>query len=78
MISALIASHGYLAVFVGTLLGSCKGNALIERVPALARHKARIHELLDRYDGIIILTMRFLYSLRIAGPLIIGLSQLQP
>ena len=34
-------------------LGRYKGNALMERVPALARRKDRIHELLHRYDALI-------------------------
>ncbi|MHB9101415.1 MAG: DedA family protein [Sulfuricella sp.] len=116
MISAFVASYGYLAVFVGTLLegetiliaagfaahrglldwhlvvlvaiaggtlgdqlafllGRWKGEALIERFPALAQHRPRIHNLLKRYDVIFILTVRFLYGLRIAGPLILGSSR---
>lgn len=119
MVSALITSYGYLAVFVGTLLegetvlitagfaahrglldlpvvilvaiagstlgdqlafllGRWKGNALIARIPALAQHKGRIHDLLDRHDLIFILGVRFLYGLRIAGPLIIGSSRVPP
>lgn len=116
MISTFIASYGYLAVFVGTLLegetiliaagfvahrgllewplvvlvailgatlgdllafllGRWKGEALIERFPALARRKPRIHDLLERHDVIFILTVRFLYGFRIAGPLIMGSSR---
>lgn len=116
MISAFVASYGYLAVFIGTLLegetiliaagfaahrglldwrlvvlvamtgatlgdqlafllGRWKGTALIGRFPALAQRKTRIHDLLERYDVIFILTIRFLYGLRIAGPLILGSSR---
>jgi len=116
MISAFIASYGYLAVFAGTLfegetvliaggfaahqglldwplvvlvataggtlgdqlaflLGRWKGAALIERFPALAQRKQRIHDLLERFDAIFILSVRFLYGLRIAGPLIMGSSR---
>jgi membrane protein DedA with SNARE-associated domain len=116
MISAFVASYGYFAVFVGTLLegetiliaagfaaqlglldwplvvlvaiaggtlgdqlafllGRWKGDALIERFPALARRKLRIHSFLERYDFIFILTVRFLYGLRIAGPIILGSSR---
>jgi membrane protein DedA with SNARE-associated domain len=117
MISAFIASYGYLAVFVGTLFegetvliaagfaahrgildikivvlvavvggilgdqisfwfGRWKGNALIARVPFLAQRKPRIHELLERYDVISILIVRFLYGLRVAGPVIMGSSRI--
>jgi len=57
------------------LLGRWKGEALIARFPALARRRARIHELLERHDRIFILTVRFIYGLRIAGPLILGSSR---
>ena len=93
MMSALVATCGYLAVFIGTLLegevscrirrppwptcrtlggvvaiiGSTRGdmlafllrcwrsNALIERFPALAQRKPRIHELWERYDALFII-----------------------
>lgn len=116
MISAFVASWGYFAVFIGTLLegetiliaagfaahrglldwpvvvlvaiaggtlgdqlafllGRWQGAALLERFPALARHKPRIDDLLARYDAFLIITVRFLYGLRIAGPLILGSSR---
>lgn len=116
MISAFIASYGYLAVFVGTLLegetiliaagyaahrglfdwplvvlvaflgatagdqlafllGRWKGKALIRRYPVLAARQQRIHHLLERYDVLFILSIRFLYGLRIAGPVILGSSK---
>lgn len=116
MISAFVASYGYFAVFVGTLLegetiliaagfaahrgllewplvvmiaaigatlgdqlafflGRWKGDALIERFPALAKHKPRVRDLLEHHAAILILTVRFLYGLRIAGPVLIGSSR---
>lgn len=115
MISAFVASYGYLAVFVGTLLegetiliaagfaahrglldlpivilvamlggtlgdqlafllGRWKGDALIERFPAMAKHKFRVHVLMKRHATLFILTVRFLYGLRIAGPMLLGSS----
>ena len=117
MISTFVASYGYLAVFIGTLLegetvlvaagfaahrgllswpdvvltaiigailgdqlafllGRWKGHALLERFPKLARHQPRIHHLLERYDVAFILSIRFLYGLRIAGPILLGSSRL--
>lgn len=116
MISAFVASYGYIAVFVGTLLegesiliaagfaahrglldwhwvvvvaivgatlgdqlafllGRWKGDALIERFAVLSEQKRRIHELLERYDVLCVLAVRFLYGLRIAGPVILGSSR---
>ncbi len=115
-ISALIASYGYLAVFVGTLLegetillaagyaaqrgllqwpvviaiaivggtlgdqiafmvGRWKGDFLIARFPSLAHRVPQVHRLLERHHVILILVIRFLYGLRIAGPIIMGTSQ---
>ncbi len=116
MITALVASYGYLAVFIGTLiegetiliaagfaahrgmldwplvvalaiaggalgdtlafmLGRWKGQALFGRFPSLAQHRIRVHDLLERYDIWFILTVRFMYGLRIAGPLVLGSSR---
>lgn len=117
MISSFVASYGYFAVFVGTLLegetilaaggfaahgglldwrlvllvasigatlgdqvtfllGRWKGAALIGRFPFLAARKQRVHDLLERYDILFILSVRFLYGLRIAGPFILGSSRI--
>ena len=56
------------------LLGRWRGPALIARVPVLARRAPQVHRLLERYDVVLILGVRFLYGLRIAGPVIIGTS----
>ena len=63
---------GTLGDQLAFLLGRWKGEALIERFPALSRHKPRIDDLLARYDAIFILAVRFLYGLRIVGPVILG------
>jgi membrane protein DedA with SNARE-associated domain len=117
VISSFVASYGYFAVFVGTLLegetilaaggfaahgglldwrlvllvasigatlgdqvtfllGRWKGAALIGRFPFLAARKQRVHDLLERYDILFILSVRFLYGLRIAGPFILGSSRI--
>ncbi|PLX75733.1 MAG: DedA family protein [Azoarcus sp.] len=116
MISAFVASYGYLAVFAGALLegetmliaagfaahrglldwptvivvavgggvlgdqlafmlGRWKGDALIVRFPALAAQKARVHAVLERHATVFILSVRFLYGLRIAGPVLLGSSR---
>lgn len=115
MISAFVASYGYLAVFFGTLLegetillaagfaahrglldwplvvlvavtgatlgdqlafllGRWKGKTLIQRYPAFESRTKQVHAFLERYDSLFILTVRFIYGLRIAGPLILGSS----
>lgn len=116
MISSLIASYGYWAVLVGTLMegetvllaagfaahrglldwrtvlavavvgatvgdqaaflaGRWKGPALIARFPALARNAPRVKALMARYHAPFILALRFLYGLRIAGPVMLGAGE---
>lgn len=57
---------------IAFLLGRWKGAALIERMPAVARRAPRVRELLYRYHAPFILANRFLYGLRIAGPIVVG------
>lgn len=117
MISAVVASYGYLAVFAGTLLegetillaagfaahrgllnwplvvmvaflgatlgdqlafllGRWRGAALIARFPVLAQRAPRVHALLERRHVAFILGVRFLYGLRIAGPVVMGTTGL--
>lgn len=117
VLTHFIATYGYLAVFVGTLLegetillaagfaahrglldwqwvlvtaiaggtlgdlcafllGRWKGAELIARFPFLARNLPRMQALMARYHAPFILAVRFLYGLRIAGPLILGAGDL--
>jgi membrane protein DedA with SNARE-associated domain len=56
------------------LLGRWKGESLLGRFPALVRAKPKVFELLERFDAFFILSNRFLYGLRIAGPVLLGMS----
>lgn len=117
MITAFVASYGYFAVFLGTLLegetillaagfaahrglldwplvtavaflgatvgdqlafllGRWKGMAFVTRFPALTRRVPRIHALLERHNVLFILGLRFVYGLRLAGPVVIGTSNI--
>ena len=67
-----------LASFAGDQLffhlGRRYGARLLARFPALHARTARARELLARYHLPAILSIRFLYGLRIAGPIAIGMS----
>lgn len=67
------------ASFVGDQLffqvGRRHGSALLARFPALAPGAARASTLLERHHVALILAVRFLYGLRIAGPIAIGMSR---
>lgn len=47
----------------------------IARFPSLAKQQPRVHELLEGHATLFILTLRFLYGLRIAGPMLLGTSR---
>lgn len=66
---------GTLGDQLAFVLGRWKGDVLIERFPRLAMHKPRVQELLERHAILFILSVRFLYGLRIAGPVLLGSSR---
>ena len=55
-------------------LGRSYGARMLARFPSLQFRTARARELLERYHIPLILSIRFLYGLRIAGPIAIGMS----
>ena len=67
-----------LASFLGDQLyfwvGRRYGAALLVRYPSLQPRAARVKGLLDRHHLPLILSIRFLYGLRIAGPIALGMS----
>jgi membrane protein DedA with SNARE-associated domain len=71
---ALAALCGTIGDQFFFLLGGYFGPRMEARHPKLAVKTARMHELLRRYDAFAIVAVRFLYGLRIAGPIAIGSS----
>ncbi|MDE2254868.1 MAG: DedA family protein [Betaproteobacteria bacterium] len=59
-------------------IGRQWGRRLIERVPRLAAQFPRVGRLLQRYPHWAIVGVRFLYGLRIAGPITIGAANVSP
>lgn len=83
------ASRGYLkmpavlviATFCGFLsdqvffyVGRFWGRKLMARFSKLQAQAARVNGMLERHDVPVILGVRFLYGLRAAGPIVIGMS----
>jgi membrane protein DedA with SNARE-associated domain len=56
------------------LLGRWHGERLLQRFPVLRRKVPPVQALLDRHHVPLILGVRFLYGLRMAGPFVIGMS----
>lgn len=55
-------------------LGRRYGARLLARFPSFQSHTARARALLERHHVPVILSIRFLYGLRIAGPIAIGMG----
>ena len=56
-------------------LGRRYGESLLQRLPRIAGAAKRVNRLLLRYDAWLIIGVRFMYGLRIAGPIVIGMSE---
>jgi membrane protein DedA with SNARE-associated domain len=56
-------------------LGRRFGDALLLRLPRLVSPAARVSRLLLRYHEALIVGVRFMYGLRILGPIVIGMSK---
>jgi membrane protein DedA with SNARE-associated domain len=70
-IAALASFAGDQAFFHA---GRRYGARLLDRFPSLRPRATRVNALLERHHVPLILAVRFLYGLRIAGPVAIGMS----
>ncbi len=76
MLVALVAST--LGDQLYFFLGRWRGAKLLRKFPSLQRQVPRVEALLDKYHSPLILAVRFLYGLRIAGPVIMGALHVSP
>lgn len=67
-ISSLAGDQLYFAI------GRWRGDALIRRFPGLQAPWKHVQSRICRHQDLLILSVRFLYGLRIAGPVLIGMS----
>ena len=74
VVIAIAALASFLGDQLYFLVGRRYGAALLVRYPSLQLRAARVRGLLDRHHLPLILSIRFLYGLRIAGPIAIGMS----
>ncbi len=90
LLAGLAAHQGYLSfpmvvlvAFVGGtlgdqllfLVGRRYGEHLLGRWPQLELPAARVRRLIDRHSALLIVGVRFLYGLRLIGPVVIGMSE---
>ena len=87
LLAGFAAHQGHLAIhwvlliaFIGGTLGDQAffwaghrwGRALLERFPSVRARSLRVGELLRRWDAALVFAIRFMYGLRIAGPIAMG------
>ncbi len=92
IIGGFLAHRGYLslplvilAAFIGTLagdqlfffIGRKKGKAFLDKRPSWKPNIEKAHNLLDRYQTLLIIGFRFLYGLRTVTPFVIGMSRVK-
>ena len=70
----LAAAGGALGDAIYFALGRRYGEGLIARYPWFAPAIARVHRLIERGPIVSVIGVRFLYGLRMAGPVVIGTS----
>ena len=58
-------------------LGRRHGSAVLARWPSVAIQNDRLQALMARYHAAVIIGIRFAYGLRIAGPVLLGTSEIQ-
>lgn len=59
-------------------IGRRWGGRLLDRVPPLARRAPQVRALIARYHTSLILGIRFMIGLRIAGPILMGWARVDP
>jgi membrane protein DedA with SNARE-associated domain len=89
LLAGLAAHQGYLSLplvmlvaFVGGALGDQigffigrrYGVSILARWPSLDARAARVRHLIDRHAALLIVGVRFMYGLRLIGPVAIGMS----
>lgn len=92
-LAGVAASYGYLTfeyvvavavlgAFLGDQLcfwiGRRYGQRIMARYPKLAAKAPRVERLVRRWDAPAVIVLRFLYGLRIAGPIVIGSFGISP
>ena len=72
----MAAAGGALGDTIYFALGRRYGEALLSRWPSFAPAIERVHRLIVARPALAVISVRFLYGMRIAGPVVIGASKL--
>ena len=78
IVVAVAAVGGFFGDQFFFFLGRRYGDRILIRFPKVAAKAPRVKELLCRWDAPLVVMIRFMYGLRIAGPIIIGTAGISP
>lgn len=70
----IAALSGFLGDQISFCVGRRYGNRLLAKFPSLQPRAAHVSALLERHNVLFILAVRFMYGLRVAGPMAMGMS----
>ena len=73
-VMAIAAVCGFIGDQFFFWLGRRHGSAIVNRWPSVLQQTERVHRLIERFHAPVIIGIRFAYGLRIAGPILIGMS----
>lgn len=73
LVAAIAATLGDQIFFQ---IGKHFGRRLLAKFPKLAERAGKVDGLIRQYHGMVIVGVRFMYGLRIAGPIVIGMSDI--
>jgi membrane protein DedA with SNARE-associated domain len=74
VVIAIATVGGFLGDQIFFALGHRYGRQILARKPHWQQRVAKVNALLDRYHAPLIIMIRFMYGLRIIGPIVIGMS----
>jgi membrane protein DedA with SNARE-associated domain len=74
VVIAIATVGGFLGDQFFFALGRRFGSDILKRKPQWQPRVDKVHALLDRYHAPLIIMIRFMYGLRIIGPIVIGMS----
>lgn len=78
VVVAVAAVCGFIGDQVFFWLGRRHGAQMLARFPSIGAQADRVHRLIERWHAWVIVLVRFAYGLRIAGPVLIGTSDVAP
>jgi len=78
VVMAVAAVGGFIGDQFFFTLGRYRGREIVARFPSIQVRAARVEKLVQRYQNWLIILIRFMYGLRVAGPIFLGMAQVSP